>query len=1310
MPTSFASISSITTARPPRPYPGLRPFEPEEWSIFFGRERIIDDVIGRMASQNLVFIHGASGSGKSSLVRSGILPKLARQHLRRGSPWLTCAMRPSGGPLWNLAREFARFEQRDTDIARISEITRLFNQRGATLASVRSALDIPPGTRLCILIDQFEELFRFERESSREEAELFIELICAATRQDAETEQAGDSTQSESAVVPAPAKENVAAADIYLLITMRSEFLGECARFDGFAEAINQTQYLVPRMSGDEILRAIRRPAELYNSEITLDLADSLVADARGREDELPLIQHGLMLIWSGEKVKENGKASVDFDLLNRIGGLSLLLSDHADKIMSAVAPDAQRAEAVEKLFRALIDINAEGYAIRRPQKFRSLVALVGIPAPDLRDIIDGFRADGVSFLTPYPPTPLSEDTIIDISHEALIRCWNKIADPQTGWLKREFDDGLIWRSLRVEAKEYELDETRILSRATTNERESWLSTRTAAWSLRYGGDYPLVSRLISASRKAAEIVSAQQRRTRLFLYCLTGCAVIMAAVTLYFERTATQSRDSSAQALSFAQTRESLFLADGARQQAKAEHPVTAALLALRGLPPNGNRPWVGETGGALVEAINLPREVKTLSGHDDAVVVAAFSPDGARVLTASEDKTARLWSVSTGKQIAILQGHDDGLTSATFSSDGARVVTASRDKTVRVWDTATGQEIKALRGHTDVVNSAVFSQNGKLVLSASKDKTARIWNVETGETVNVLTGHGEIVNSAVFSPNEKQVVTASEDNTARLWDVATGHELKAFRGHQNAVNSAIFSSDGMRVLTASDDKTAGIWDATTGEEKIVLRGHSDLINSAVFSPDGSRVLTASNDKTARLWDSTTGKEAVALVGHTYFVKSAVFSPDGAFVVTASADQTAELWDARTGRKIEALLGHDHEVNSAVFSRDGAQVVTASNDRTARLWNAGTGRELPTLIGHRNAVISGNFSPDGSRVITASADQTARIWNAAAGQLVAVLEGHTNALTSAVFSPDGSRAATSSRDNTARVWDTATGQTTAVLKGHGGTVFSVVFSPDGSRLLTASQDATSRLWDTQTGQEILVLRGHSDAVNSAVFSQDGKRVVTASNDQTVRIWDVATGAVLQIFLGHQLSVRSAVFDGEGARVLSASWDKTARIWDATTGKAILVLQGHDDVLSAAVFSPDGSRVLTSSGDNTSRLWDSRTGRMIFSMRHEKPVYSGVFDTSGSRVLTASVDSTARVWDATTGQPIEVLRVHQAALETAAFSPDSTRVITTSDDNTARVLWIGLSKADLLKYANETMPRNLTPDEERKYLFSIDAQ
>jgi hypothetical protein len=323
---------------------------------------------------------------------------------------------------------------------------------------------------------------------------LFVELLIGEVARD------GLNAADFDAIAPESHDDNV-----HIAITMRSEFLGECARFNGFAEAVNRTQYLVPRITHDKLVRAICRPAQLYGGGVTTELAERLVADVRGREDELPLIQHGLMLLWNtAQTAGPNKRVVLDVEQFEHAGGLTKLLSDHADRVMRTAAPTDEAKKAVELLFRALTDINAEGRAIRRPQSFRELVTSCGVSAADLRVIIDAFRQDGVSFLTPYFPTGIEDKTMIDVSHEALIRCWAVIADPHHGWLRREFQDGLAWRSLLIDAKAFQINRKHLLSPVATDQRVRWLAERNPVWTERYGGGWELVDQLLYTSRRTA--------------------------------------------------------------------------------------------------------------------------------------------------------------------------------------------------------------------------------------------------------------------------------------------------------------------------------------------------------------------------------------------------------------------------------------------------------------------------------------------------------------------------------------------------------------------------------------------------------------------------------------------------------------------------------------------------------------------------------------------------------------------------------------------------------------------------------------
>jgi len=475
---------------PDSPYPGLRPFEKREWPIFFGRERMTDEVVERLLRRRLVIVHGASGSGKSSLVRAGVQARLEQQHSRSELRWRTCAMRPGRSPLGNLAEALAGVGDGLRGPPTI-EIRRALNRGRRAPEAIRALLRISEADRVCILLDQFEELFRFADEVSRDEASLLTDFLAAF--------------------------QEAPPVGMYLLVTMRSEFLGECAGFDGLAETVNHTQYLLPRMETQDLLRAVREPAELYDGRVSERLAERLIADARAGQDELPLIQHGLLRLWVFSADPGGGKPRRALDLpeYETRGPLSRLLSDHADGVVDEAAEDAAGQTQIEELFRALTDTNAAGQATRRPQRFGDLVPVTGSSRDRLRSILIDLREPGVSFITPFPPAPIGEDTTIDISHEALIRRWERIASPNDGWLQQEFRDGLIWRALVVQADSFAADPRNVLSEATTEARTEWIKGRNAAWAERYGGRWALVGELLIASQKDIERRREQAARER---------------------------------------------------------------------------------------------------------------------------------------------------------------------------------------------------------------------------------------------------------------------------------------------------------------------------------------------------------------------------------------------------------------------------------------------------------------------------------------------------------------------------------------------------------------------------------------------------------------------------------------------------------------------------------------------------------------------------------------------------------------------------------------------------------------------------
>ncbi|MEM9091028.1 MAG: TIR domain-containing protein [Cyanobacteria bacterium P01_F01_bin.53] len=533
---------------------------------------------------------------------------------------------------------------------------------------------------------------------------------------------------------------------------------------------------------------------------------------------------------------------------------------------------------------------------------------------------------------------------------------------------------------------------------------------------------------------------------------------------------------------------------------------------------------------------------------------------------------------------------GHTDNIRSIVFSSDGSRALSASYDKTVRLWDVKSGQALKVFEGHTDRVWSVAFSPDGSRALSASYDNTVRLWDVRSGQALKVFHGHTSGVWSIVFSPDGSRALSASEDNTMRLWDIDSGKTLRVFQGHASSVYSVAFSPDNAHALSASEDKTVRLWNINSGKTLRVFQGHTDSIWDIAFSSDGKRILSASEDKTVRLWNTDSGQALRVFDEHTDRVRSITFSPDGKRALSASNDKTVRLWDVQSGQVLRVFEGHTDRVWSVAFSPDGKRALSPSDDKTVRLWDVQSGQVLRVFEGHTDSVESVAFSPDGKRAISASLDETVRLWNVESGQALKVFDGHTNRVWSVTFSPDGKRALSASDDKTVRLWDIESGQAIRAF-GHTGRVFSVAFSPDGKHALSASDDKTVRLWDVESGQAIRTFDGHTHFGWSVAFSPDGRRALSASLDETVRLWDIDSGQALRVFEGHTDSVRSVAFSPDGTCALSASDDKTVRLWDVEAGQALRVFEGHTDSVRSVAFSPDGSQHYSAAENGVLRLW-----------------------------------------------------------------------------------------------------------------------
>jgi len=1247
----------------PCPYPGMRPFTGDDAARFFGRNIELDRILRRLQrGEREIYIIGASGSGKSSLIAAGLVPRLT--HGIAGLPrFHVLTIRPGERPLDQLVVAL------EGDIAALA----------ATLGSLleRHA----PATSLLLVIDQLEELFAIASADQRHGFFATVRTLRADPR-------------------------------CVLVFTLRADFYGAFMDSplwtdrDGGISRID----LGP-LHSDSLRTVIESPARNLGVYFQPELVSRLLDDAAHEPGALPLLQETLFQLWS--KRRQRLLALADYHALSDGArtGLAFAVKEHADDVIAALT-DTQKVIAFRILLR-LVNFG-EGREDTRRQQARDALRSDGESAADFDSVLQHLLDNRLLTVT---GDDQREDIRVDLAHEILIHAWSTFAEQIRSWRiyeqrRRELEAAATaWRT-RGSGDGGLLDPIEIAFAV------AW--RMSGAHQVGYSLD---LTALLAASKAAqSQAIRQRLRRVQLALAATALFVVVTSALALIARNNAMEAEQERSEAIeqrgkaveqrreAIKQRREAveqrgeaveqrnqrdrllaeslqIYLEIGRQRLIESERPLEALpyLVAARAATETSGGTPSSSLRMLFAEATRNLRATLPLK-HQGKVSRAAFSSDGARVVTASWDNTARVWDATSGKPLSPPLQHQGKVYRAAFSPDGTRVVTASSDHTARVWEATSGKALTMPLRHEALVLSAAFSPDGTRVITASDDHTARIWDAASGKPLSPPLQHQGPLVSAAFSPDGTRIVTASDDHTARVWDAASGNPLSLRLRHQSTVQSAAFSPDGRRIITASLDHTARIWDAASGKPLSPPITHQAPVVSAAFSPDGRRVVTASLDHTARVWDAASGKPLSPPLQHQDFVVSAAFSPDGTRVVTGSKDGTARVWDVASGKPLSSPLQHQGALTSAVFSPDGRRVVTASADNTACIWDVGSSRSRAPLT-HTNWVVNAAFNSDGTRIVTASWDHTARVWDAASSKPLSPPLTHQDRVNGAAFSPDGTRVVTASADHTARVWDAVSGKPLSPPIQHQLFVSNAAFSPDGTRVVTASDDKMALVWDATSGKLLSRPLPHEDFVWDAAFSSDGTRVVTASYDHTARVWDAASGKPVSPPLAHHDQVRMAAFSPDGMRVVTASYDYTARIWDAATGNPVTSPLQHQDVVWSVAFSPDGRRVVTASGDHTARVWDAASGTPVSPpLAHQDYVASAAFSPDGTRVVTASGDHTARVWDATTGKPLSAPLTHQGTVYSAAFCPDGTCLVTASEDSTARVWDLPLALGTLAEW------------------------
>jgi WD40 repeat protein len=587
---------------------------------------------------------------------------------------------------------------------------------------------------------------------------------------------------------------------------------------------------------------------------------------------------------------------------------------------------------------------------------------------------------------------------------------------------------------------------------------------------------------------------------------------------------------------------------------------------------------------------------------GRKGVVLAVAFSPDDRFIASSFSDIT--IWDATTGKEIRTLKGHDNAVLSLAFSPDGKRIISGSMGNDLIVWDVNSGEELMRLEGHDAPkgIASVDLSTDGKQIVSGDYGGTIKIWEASSGKellTIRTILEDGEFIRSVAFSPDGKRIVAGQNSKRFYEWDAKTGEILRSLSMEDQPVLIAEYSPDNKRIALGCNRGMIKIVDPETGEESILTDGkgwQQSLIQSLAFSPDGRLLVSGGYDHVVRVWDTNTGRELTTLTGHSAPINDVVFSSDGQRIASGALEGKARIWDLDLDREQVILSGHKDGTWELAFSPDGRRLVSASGDKTVKVWNVSTAKEIMTLSGHEDQVLAVAFSPDGKHIASGGKDEAIRIWDAASGAEARIISGNIGWISSVAFSPDGKQIASSGLDSGSpvKVWNTFTGDELLTLEGHENGAHSVAFNAQGTRIVTggSGKNGAIKIWDASTGEELKTMSGQKRLVRSVVFTPDGRRIVSGSYDGTVRVWDAKTGDELMKLIGHKKNVDAVSVSPDGKRIASGSFI-SAKVWDAETGAELMTLPS--DGAMGIAFSPDGKTIAGTGGpqEGDVSLWQS---------------------------------------------------------------------------------------------------------------------
>ncbi|MDZ7950489.1 WD40 repeat domain-containing protein [Nostoc sp. DedQUE09] len=1240
----------------PCPYRGLFHFGPNDAEFFFGRDVFIAELIQATAKRNFIPVLGASGSGKSSVVLAGLIPKLQQQGY-----WLFTHFRPGSDPFHALAEALVPLYttgDATVQIAQARALARYFHDDKVTLPDIFSHIQRQhPNHRVLLIADQFEELYTLCNDEKTRTS--FLDTLLAGF------ESSLSSFQSPPV----------------LLATMRADFLGNALSYPAFGDLLQNTDIKIRSMNPSELSQVIVKPAEKVGITFEAGLEERILNDVEDKPGNLPLLEFALTLLWQQRTGKKLTHSAYD-----AIGNVQGALARYADEIYDKL--NATEQEQVRRIFIQLV----------RPGEGTEDTLRLATKA-ELGETSWGLVSKIANARLVVTSRNTADQETVEVVHEALIRNWNKLRQ----WIEIDRSFRAWQERLRVGMQQWNAtrrDEGALLRGKPLADAEDWLQKRPEE----LVAEQEYIKASSGLQEREKDKLSRQRKRIIVGLTGGLAGALGLAAIAGlgWWQATnaATNERikalvveSQSLLALShrgyYSNKKDSAPSKDHPpkeREQEEAKRYETffqeASLRAIEAGRELQHAPGI-ETGtkyqvlGALQQIIGTKVEQKTFSLPECELAKRgpfslAWSSDRKTIACVNYDGTVRLWDGETGKKTNVFQGDSEWVDDVQFSPDGKMVASGTVDGTVKLWERATGKEIRSLKGHLSQVSKIRFSPDGQTIAAANYDGTIILWDVATERELKTLPGFSDSGNSKIesifFSPNGQFIVSCGSiypSNVIKIWEVSTGKELKTLDVGDDRLSDIYISSNSQTLVYSTstlNNHSVHYWNILENREirNIPVPGKTffgpDERLIAVIDEkkyDFNRGIFDRNDKgLVSLWDTSTGKK----------VRTNNIFPDIPFQISFSPNG-----------KMIAIKSYSYDRDDPLF---------ANTERKGRVsfWSR-EGTKLST-IEQLGEIFNPTFSPDGQKVAVASFGDDAKgrhiilnLWDVSTGRLLKTLSDEFVLFSQrgfAVglgirFSPDGKVIAAISNSGLAKFFDSSTGAELDLPNINPSRDIDrpPIISRDGKDLITLGTDGSMRRQDRSTGKIIYKLkRWDAVLVSAARISNDNKTITTVNWYGKLQKRELATGQILNtIDLPFHKLASTLEFSPDGREVAAAMSDDTVKIWDATTGKEIATLKEYASQSDSAWlkdelhFSPDGTIVAALGSD-----------------------YQGLYEKGGKLEL----------WKVSTGKPIQFVEI-PSGVKNISFSHTSDELALLKSDNTIQ-LW-KLSTRKLLKTIRPSLNR-----------------